>query len=162
MADRLLAQIAGRWGRWPRVPGAPRVMLVAGPLQMYRGTGYIAGTVTVEGVPASRPVRVYDRETGVLVAETTSAADGSYLVDGLAGNREYVVLAVDTARVHNAVVQDRIVPAGVRRGASAVRWSVETGRSADTAWSVEADGSLSTRWKIGAESLATAWQIVTT
>ena len=140
-----------------RAIGAP-----LGTARVYRGTGYIDGVVTVDGQPASRPVRVYDRETGVLVAETTSAADGTYQVDGLAGDREYIVVAIDTARVHNAVVQDRITPAGTRRGSLSVPWAVQTGASADTEWSVQADGSLSTRWKIGAESLATAWQIVTT
>lgn len=149
MAGHYLSPLTKHWARWvrgetwPPVSFAPRAGCPA-----FRGTGYIAGTVTVEGVPAARPVRVYDRETGVLVAETQSAADGTYLVDNLAGGREYIVLAVDTARVHNAVVQDRIVPAGVRRGSVAVPWSVLTGDAADTAWALEADGTMSTAWQI--------------
>ena len=72
------------------------------------GPGYVAGTVTVEGVPASRPVRLYDRASGELVAQTRSASDGSYRFDLVAVGREYLVLAHDDANIHNAAPADRI------------------------------------------------------
>ncbi|MEW6487661.1 MAG: hypothetical protein AB1578_07075 [Thermodesulfobacteriota bacterium] len=73
------------------------------------GPGYVAGTVTVEGVPASRPVRLYDRASGELVAETRSAAgDGSYRFNGVAVGREYLVMAYDDTNIHNAAPADRI------------------------------------------------------
>lgn len=76
-----------------------------------RGPGHIAGTVTVEGAPGSRPVRVYDRTTGELMAAVTSAPDGSYRADRLSPDREYLVLAYDDTNIHNAAPADRITPA---------------------------------------------------
>jgi hypothetical protein len=46
------------------------------------------GLVLVSGVPAARKVRVYDRETGVLVLETMSDIDGTYPATGLPARTE--------------------------------------------------------------------------
>ena len=57
--------------------------------------GYIAGVVTVKNVPAvGRLVRCFDPSM-MLVAETSSAADGSYRFDNLLRNRLYLILAQD-------------------------------------------------------------------
>jgi hypothetical protein len=83
-----------------------------GPSPLFRGSGYISGTVTAESVPVARPVRVYDRVSGVLVAETQSATDGTYTVAGIASGREYLVLAHDPVTNRwNAAPADRITPA---------------------------------------------------
>lgn len=46
------------------------------------------GLVLSGGAPAARTVRLYDMETGVLVAETTSASDGTYTFTGLSARPE--------------------------------------------------------------------------
>lgn len=57
--------------------------------------GYIAGVVTVKNIPAvGRLVRCFDPSM-MLVAETSSAADGSYRFDNLLRNRLYLILAQD-------------------------------------------------------------------
>ena len=92
------------------VRGKVRPPLV-GPAEVFRGTGYLAGVVTVESAVASRPVRLYERASGVLVAETRSGTDGAYRFDGIAADREYLVLAYDDTNIHNAAPADRISPA---------------------------------------------------
>lgn len=80
----------------------------------FGGQGIIAGEgpgiVTVNGSPAVRPIRIYDRETGEIVARTQSAADGTYSVPGLSTARRYMVVVIDSAEVHNAAVQDMVTP----------------------------------------------------
>lgn len=77
--------------------------------------GYIAGTgagiVTVGGVAASRKIHVYDVATGILLATTASASDGTYRVDGLDPARKVRVIAVDRDFIYNAVIRDSIKPA---------------------------------------------------
>lgn len=72
------------------------------------GKGYIAGTVAINGVPASRRVRLFDLISGRLIRETWSAANGAYQFDYLALNREYLVLSHDYLAIYNAVVADRV------------------------------------------------------
>jgi len=78
---------------------------------VFRGGGYIAGVVTVEGAAASRPVRLYERTTGALIAKTRSAADGTYRFDGVSPDAQFLVLAFDDSNVYNAAPADRIDPA---------------------------------------------------
>lgn len=70
-------------------------------------TGSISGTVYEKDefgafVPGAYPVHLYRRSDGVLVASTTSAADGSYnianlpITDGLGDPIEYYAVALDT------------------------------------------------------------------
>jgi len=63
------------------------------------------GLVLAGVVPASRTVRVYDRETGGLVAETTSAGDGTYAFTGLSARAE----GYDVQIMGNAGERDLIV-----------------------------------------------------
>lgn len=46
------------------------------------------GLVLVGTAPAARVVRLFDRATGVLVAETTSAGDGTYAFAGLSARTD--------------------------------------------------------------------------
>lgn len=46
------------------------------------------GLVLVGAAPAAREVRLFDRETGVLVATTTSASDGTYSFAGLSARAQ--------------------------------------------------------------------------
>lgn len=71
----------------------------------------IIGTVKEKGKPVSRRVFCYSRNNGVLVATTTSDANGDYRFDGLALNPDYYVVSLDESGdkvQYNAVIQDLI------------------------------------------------------
>jgi hypothetical protein len=70
----------------------------------------IAGTVTEQGNPVARTVRLYRRSTGELVASTTSSAvDGSFEFADIAGDVYFVVAFDDDAGDdYNALIFDRI------------------------------------------------------
>lgn len=73
--------------------------------------GIINGTVKEKGVPVSRRVFCYSRDNGVLVASTTSDANGAYQLSGLALNPDYYVVSLDENGdkvQYNAVIQDLI------------------------------------------------------
>lgn len=74
------------------------------------GDGRISGTVTIAGVPASKKVRCYDVASGQYVAETRSAADGTYSVPNLSVSRRYLLVAHDDAELYNAAVADLVEP----------------------------------------------------
>ncbi|WP_425401276.1 hypothetical protein [Algiphilus sp.] len=89
----------------------------------YNGNGHIAGIdpglLTVDGSPAVRTIRLYDRGpaddmtnlgTGLLVAQTQSAADGTYQFPNLSQSRKFTVVGLDDNGEHNAVIADLIVP----------------------------------------------------
>lgn len=79
------------------------------------GRGFIAGQapglVTVAGSPASREVRALDRKSGLLLSRTRSAADGTYVLNGLDPRFRYTVIAFDHTETFNAVIRDNITPA---------------------------------------------------
>lgn len=74
------------------------------------GAGTIQGTVTIENIPGARQVRLFDKRTGLLVAETWSSPTGQYQFSHIDASREYFVVAHDHLRVYNAVVQDMLTP----------------------------------------------------
>lgn len=74
------------------------------------GRGVISGTVTIENIPGSRRVRLFDKKTGLLVGETVSATNGYYEFRDLDSKREYFVVAHDHLRVYNGVIQDMLTP----------------------------------------------------
>jgi hypothetical protein len=74
------------------------------------GNGRIEGKISIEGVPASRKVRLFDVLTGLLIAETWSRKDGHYRFDYLDPNRDFFVLTHDYVRQFNAVIADWIKP----------------------------------------------------
>lgn len=74
------------------------------------GLGRIEGTVTIEGIPAARSVRVFDARTGLLVASVWSTKTGQYRIDFLDPTRDYVVLAHDYTHQFNAVIADFVKP----------------------------------------------------
>lgn len=74
------------------------------------GYGCITGTVRIEGDPAARKVRLFDALTALVLAETWSAADGTYRFDFLDPERDYFVLAHDHVRQFNAVIADWVRP----------------------------------------------------
>lgn len=109
---------------WPP-PGPARGVTIGDidPSLAYAGDGLIAGIapglLTVDGLPAARTIRVFDRGpagdmtalgTGAMVRQLQSAPDGTYTVSNIDRGRKYTVMAVDDEGVHNAVVADLIVP----------------------------------------------------
>ena len=84
--------------------GQVRVRLSAG----FAGLGSIEGVVTVNAVPAAKQVRLFDKATGAMVAQTQSGANGEYAFTGIDSAREYFVVSHDNARQYNAVVSDMI------------------------------------------------------
>lgn len=87
------------------------------PKPVFHGDGFLAGTfpdgiTSVEGVPTSARVRVYWRsETnpphpmdGVLLGETTSAHDGTWVIEGVNAGLAYTVQA-ELAGHRNAIAQ---------------------------------------------------------
>jgi hypothetical protein len=74
------------------------------------GQGRIEGTVTIEGAPSARKVRLFDLRTGLLIAQTWSRPDGAYRFDYLDASRDYFVLSHDHIRQFNAVIADGVQP----------------------------------------------------
>ena len=66
----------------------------------FSGAGYIAGTVSVAGLPAARHVVLRHRRSGIAVQTTFSAADGTYRFDNLDPAHEYDVIVQDYARTN--------------------------------------------------------------
>ena len=94
-------------GQHPKV-SAP---LKAGRKNIYQGgSGTIQGVVTIENIPGARQVRLFDKRSGLVVAETWSSPTGHYEFNNVAADREYFVVAHDHLRVYNAVVQDMLAP----------------------------------------------------
>ena len=61
------------------------------------GTRGLSGVVDYITTPAaSRIVRAYDKASGILLRETTTAGDGTYSFPDLLGNRDYYVVALDS------------------------------------------------------------------
>lgn len=94
-------------GQHPKV-SAP---LKAGWKNIYQGgSGTIQGTVTIENIPGARQVRLFDKRSGLLIAETWSTPTGHYEFNNVDAGKEYFVVAHDHLRVYNAVVQDMLTP----------------------------------------------------
>lgn len=103
--------------RYSPAPGVARRVImrnVAVPHREGRLGCQLVGTVAIKGVPehqpVSRPVRLYAQGSGLLVAETTSDAQGHYRFDGLDPSERYFAVAFDTERWYRAVVADQLVP----------------------------------------------------
>jgi xanthine/CO dehydrogenase XdhC/CoxF family maturation factor len=88
----------------------PRLQVIARRTHEYFGTGFVTGKVTIEGVPASRQVRLLDGRSTLIIAEVWSTADGRYRFDTINADREYIVLAHDHERQFNAVIADWVRP----------------------------------------------------
>lgn len=75
-----------------------------------RGYYRIYGTIRVDGSPAARRVRLFQRHTGRLVRETISGPDGAYEFAGLAYQEYFVVADDDPQATFNAAIADRVLP----------------------------------------------------
>lgn len=88
-----------------------------------RGPGYFAGEApdpgdpeAVDGrfrklnVPGVGRIKILERGSMNVVAETLSAADGTWRVDWLDPSRQFVVIGFDDTGAVNAAVQDWVSP----------------------------------------------------
>lgn len=73
-------------------------------------TGYIAGQLTVAGVPAVRKVVVLDPYTYGFICSVWSQSDGSYRIPNLDPAKPYLVLGRDYARQYEPVAWDWVMP----------------------------------------------------
>lgn len=69
----------------------------------------VAGRTAELGIPVSRQVRAYSHETGILLAQVRSGSDGKYKLY-LPFDSSYTLVAVDSRKIFNAVIQDNVVP----------------------------------------------------
>lgn len=69
----------------------------------------ISGRTLELGVPKSKLVRIYSRNSGSLLKQVKSNADGRYKAY-LPYDAAYLIVAVDSNKVFNAVAQDNVVP----------------------------------------------------
>lgn len=84
----------------------------------YFGSGYIAGTgngiVTVNGVPAIRPIYLFEffnHQPPILVAKTFSDGMGRYLFKNLDRTKKYLVMARDHQGEYEPYCYDNVAPA---------------------------------------------------
>jgi hypothetical protein len=81
---------------WPVVFNAIPEDARLNPPQLF-GTRGLSGVVDYITTPAAgRIVRAYDKRSGILLRETTTAGDGTYSFPDLLGDRDYYVVALDT------------------------------------------------------------------
>lgn len=76
------------------------------------GNGRITGTVKEAGTPDTpvhRRVRLHRRIDGMVLGETWSAADGSYVFNNIT-IQPYYVTSFDHTGNYNAVIKDSITP----------------------------------------------------
>ena len=69
----------------------------------------IAGQIFELGVPVSRLVYVFSRNSGRLLAETRSDPNGHYKLY-VPRDMAYTIISKDPNRKFNAVIQDNVVP----------------------------------------------------
>lgn len=98
-----------------RIEAAPAVTSPKPEMPHYRGTGYIAGElpaglVTVAGVPASRQVELRHFDTRITIKTVLSAADGTYLFDGLDSTVAFDVLGRDQLGEYAPVIVGPVYP----------------------------------------------------
>lgn len=74
----------------------------------FGGDGHISGIVEIGTVPVKRRVRLYEANSGNLIQEIWSNADGTYAFPSMKKGIEYTVVSVDCARNYNDVIAARV------------------------------------------------------
>jgi len=76
---------------------------------------YIAGSgngiVTVNGVPASRQIFLFDANNMDLLHRTASLSNGHYIFNGLDATKQYLVMARDHNKEYEPAAWDYVTPA---------------------------------------------------
>lgn len=83
----------------------------------FAGFGRVSGDTKVKGIPdfpKYARVRLYDEQTGAVVAEQWSnATTGAWSFDNIDASRRYTVVAYDPEKVYRAVVADNLLPSAM-------------------------------------------------
>ncbi len=125
MSSIRLERVFSSWSASPAFGAAVTVIArLSARNTFWAGAGYLAGEAPVDldpespdgrtridGALASCRVVVMSRIGLVVVAETRSAADGTWRVDNLDPAVEYIVVGLDDTGTTNAAIADRIRPA---------------------------------------------------
>lgn len=69
---------------------------------LWGGPYVLSGTLSVNGNPSRRPVRLYESGSGYLIAEQWSGSDGRYAFTGLTHKYRYQLVATDYPDYHYA------------------------------------------------------------
>ncbi len=82
--------------------------------QRFDGVGYIAGeesgVVSADGVPAVKPIFLFDQDLMLLIRSTFSDENGNYRLSHLDPSRKYVVLSCDETGEFSPVCVDHVTP----------------------------------------------------
>lgn len=77
----------------------------------YAGLSKIQGVTQKQGaIYGDCLVRLFHRNSGILVSEKDSDLQGGYYFKGLKADVAYFVVAFDKNKQFNAVIQDNVVP----------------------------------------------------
>lgn len=110
---RLHSPCSPQWDQPGGYPGQCRELSGGRRNIHFAGAGVIVGTVKEKGQPDQplvRQVLLYSENTRLLVAETWSAADGSYRFESIDPNQRYTVVSYDHTRQYRAVIADNLMP----------------------------------------------------
>lgn len=88
---------------------APVFISVNVPQPYIAGSGN--GIVTVNGVPESRPIYLFDAATMQLLRSNVSLPNGHYIFNGLDSTKQYIVMARDYNKEYEPAVWDYVTPA---------------------------------------------------
>ena len=88
---------------------APVFISVNVPQPYIAGSGN--GIVTVNGVPASRHIFLFDANSTELLRRTVSLSNGHYIFNGLDSTKQYIVMARDYNKEYEPAVWDYVTPA---------------------------------------------------
>ena len=88
---------------------APVFISVNVPQPYIAGSGN--GIVTVNGVPASRHIFLFDANSMELLRRTVSLSNGHYIFNGLDSTKQYIVMARDHNKEYEPAVFDYVTPA---------------------------------------------------
>lgn len=86
---------------------------ILGPVlrrSLYSGTGQISGTVTSDGTPAVRLVRLYHQKNGSLLEEQWSTQDGHYAFIGLSRAVTFSTIAHDHTGQFDPAAKSELIP----------------------------------------------------
>jgi Concanavalin A-like lectin/glucanases superfamily len=102
----------GVQGQQPGPPAAKAIPPTYGRRNIYQGGGgEISGTTTLNGVVYPRKqVRLFNKKSALLVAETWSDNLGAYTFKGIDPTQDYFVISHDETGAQEAVAKDRVKP----------------------------------------------------
>jgi hypothetical protein len=72
-------------------------------------TKSIKGITRKDEIPTPKLVRLYDRQSGIMIHEVLSNLDGSFEFNGLSITKEFYVIVLDDGdSIYNALIEDHL------------------------------------------------------